>query len=206
MRTDLFDEVAATVFASKTYDEFKKKLASSGCCKCPELCQTRTNIVVDRGNNKARIVAIGEAPGEKEDLQGAAFVGRSGQLLDKMMASIGIDTNKDLLIINVVKCRPPENRAPKPIEAENCMPYLKWQLDFVKPEVVVLLGATAVKHLMPADKDKGMKERVGQFFDLPDYPGTKFQLLYHPAYLLRDPRKQPETLEHLKALKRYLDR
>jgi DNA polymerase len=105
----------------------------------------------------------------------------------------------------VVKCRPPDNRAPKPSEADNCKPYLKWQLDFVKPEVVVLLGATAVKHLMPENKDKGMKEQVGQFFDLPDYPGVKFLLLYHPAYLLRDPRKKPETWEHVKRLKQFLE-
>ncbi len=205
MQFDLFDTQTSQILGAKTYAEFKERLARSGCSKCPELCQSRRTIVVDRGNPQARVVAIGEAPGENEDLQGLAFVGRAGQLLDKIMASIGIDTNKDMLILNVVKCRPPDNRAPKPPEAENCLPYLKWQLDFVKPEVVLLLGATAAKHLMPHQKDVGMRERVGQFFDLPDYPGVKFQLLYHPAYLLRDPSKKQEMWEHMKSLKKLLD-
>ena len=205
MQFDLFDKSASDIFSAKDYASFRSRLTESNCSKCSELCETRHNIVVDRGNPKTDIVVIGEAPGENEDLQGKAFVGRAGQLLDKIMESIGLDTNKDMLIINVVKCRPPDNRAPKPNEAENCKPYLKWQLDYVKPKVVVLLGATAAKHLMPDQKDAGMKDRVGQFFDLPDYPGTKFLLLYHPAYLLRDPRKKPEMWEHVKGLKRYLE-
>ena len=194
-----------STFSATTYAEFKSRLIASACPKCPDLCATRHNIVVDRGDPAKPIVVIGEAPGENEDLQGKSFVGRAGQLLDKIMASIGLDTNKDMLIINVVKCRPPNNRAPKPLEAANCRPYLKRQLEFVKPEVVVLLGATAAKHLIPEQKGRGMKERVGQFFDLPDYPGTKFLLLYHPAYLLRDPRKKPETWEHVKKLKQFLE-
>lgn len=190
---------------SRDYASFKAELIESNCSKCAELCAGRHNIVVDRGNPNTKIVIIGEAPGENEDLQGKAFVGRAGQLLDKIMESIGLDTNKDMLIVNVVKCRPPDNRAPKPSEADNCKPYLKWQLDFVKPEVVVLLGATAAKHLMPDQKDKGMKERVGKFFNLPEYPQAKFLLLYHPAYLLRDPRKKIEMWEHVKELKKYLE-
>lgn len=186
------------------YATFKSDLIASQCAKCPELCESRHNIVVDRGNPATKIMVIGEAPGENEDLQGKAFVGRAGRLLDKIMASIGLDTNKDMLIVNVVKCRPPNNRAPKPMEAANCRPYLEWQINFVKPSVVVLLGATAAKHLMPEQKGQGMKERVGQFFDYPKYPGTKFLLLYHPAYILRDPRKMPEMSEHVKGLKEFL--
>lgn len=202
---DLFEPATNDVLAAKTYEEFRRQLIASHCAKCAELCEGRTNIVVDRGNPKASIVAIGEAPGENEDLQGKAFVGRAGQLLDKIMTSVGLDTNKDMLIINVVKCRPPDNRAPKPQEAMNCFPYLKWQLDFVKPKVVLLLGATAAKHLMPGKADVAMKDRVGQFFDLPDYPGVKFQLLYHPAFLLRDPRKKTDMWAHMKILRDYLD-
>ncbi len=197
--------VTSDVLRATTYEEFKTKLIASNCSKCPELCQSRHNIVVDRGNPQTKVLVIGEAPGENEDLQGRAFVGRAGQLLDKIMASIDLDTNNDMLIVNVVKCRPPENRAPKPVEADNCRAYLKWQIDFVKPEVVVLLGATAAKHLMPEQKGQGMKERVGQLFDLSTYPNTKFLLLYHPAYLLRDPRKKPEMWEHVKKLKAYLE-
>ena len=100
------------VFSAKTYVDFKNKLIDSQCSKCPQLCANRHHIVVDRGNSAAKIVLIGEAPGESEDLQGQAFVGRSGQLLDKVMQAIGLNTERDTLIINVVKCRPPKNRAP----------------------------------------------------------------------------------------------
>lgn len=192
------------LFEAQTYEEFKSRLIESNCPKCPELCAARHNIVVDRGNPKTKIVVIGEGPGENEDLQGKAFVGRAGQLLDKIMESIGLDTNKDMLILNVVKCRPPDNRLPKPMEAANCKPYLEWQLRFVKPKVIVLLGATAAKHLMPNQKAGGMKDRVGQFFDLPEHPGVRFLLLYHPAYLLRDPRKKKDMWEHVKKLKDFL--
>lgn len=197
----LFDE---KIFSSKTYEDFKRALSESNCSKCVELCVDRHNIVVDRGNPAAKIVLIGEAPGENEDLQGKAFVGRAGQLLDKVMMSIGVDTNRDTLIINVVKCRPPKNRPPKPEESKNCFPYLKWQLEFVKPAVIILLGATAAKYLLPSDKKQNMKDRVGKLFDLPDYPACKLQLLYHPAYLLRDPRKKKDMWEHAQILRRYL--
>ena len=205
MQFDLFDTTTSDIFKSKDYAAFKSRLIASNCSKCPELCETRHNIVPDRGNSQTKIMVVGEAPGENEDLQGKAFVGRAGQLLDKMMASIGLDTNNDMLIVNVVKCRPPDNRAPKPSEAENCKPYLEWQINFVKPRVIVLLGATAVKHLLPDQKGQGMKENVGQFFDHPAFPEVKLFLLYHPAYLLRDPRKKPETWEHLKTLKKFLE-
>jgi DNA polymerase len=122
------------------------------------------------------------------------------------MESIGLDTNRDMLIVNVVKCRPPDNRAPKPAEAANCRPYLEWQLRTIKPKVVVLLGATAAKHLIVSQKGENMKDRVGQFFDVPQYPGVKFLLLYHPAYLLRDPRKKKDMWEHVKNLKVFLSR
>jgi len=137
-------------------------------------------------------------------MQGQAFVGRAGQLLDKIMASIGLDTNQEVLILNIVKCRPPKNRAPKPEEAKNCFGYLQRQLAFVKPRLIILLGATAAKDFIPS-RD-GMKERVGQFFDVPEYPGAKFLLLYHPAYLLRDPRKKTDMWEHVKGLRNFLDK
>ncbi|MCG3205137.1 MAG: Type-4 uracil-DNA glycosylase [Elusimicrobia bacterium] len=186
------------------YVEFKNRLMESQCAKCPDLCRDRQHIVVDRGNSDAKLMIIGEAPGEKEDFLGKAFVGRAGGLLDKLMAAIDLDTNRDMLIVNVVKCRPPNNRPPTSHEADNCRPYLEWQIQHVRPQVVVLLGATAAKHLMPEEKGRGMKERVGRFFNLAKYPQAKFFLLYHPAYLLRDPRKIPETVEHLKILKSHL--
>jgi DNA polymerase len=206
MQFDLFEPKAADIFAAPSYAEFARRLKESNCSKCPDLCAERTNIVVDRGNPAAKLVAIGEGPGENEDLQGKAFVGRAGQLFDKIMASVGIDTNTDMLILNVVKCRPPQNRAPKPQEAVTCRPFLEWQLKWVKPRAVILLGATAAKHLMPEQKEGPMKDLVGKFFDLPAYPGVKFMLLYHPAFLLRDPRKKPETWEHVKTLRAYLEK
>jgi uracil-DNA glycosylase family 4 len=196
-----------TAFAepkARSYEEFRRWLAASGCALCPELCASRTHIVVDRGNPEAKVVLIGEAPGEKEDLQGQSFVGRSGQLLDKIMASIGVDTNRDTLILNVIKCRPPKNRRPAPEEARNCWPYLKKQLEMVKPRLVVLLGATAAKYFLTETKGAAMKDRVGRFFEAADFPGVEFQLLYHPAFLLRDPRKRADMDQHVQALRKKI--
>ena len=205
MELDMFAPESNSVLSSKDYSQFKMALRETGCQKCGELCRDRHNIVVDRGNADTDLVVIGEAPGENEDLQGASFVGRAGQLLDKIMASIDLDTNRDMLILNVVKCRPPKNRAPLPEEAKNCFPYLEWQLKNVKPKVVVLLGATAAKYFLPKKKSTNMRDLVGNFFDHPQYPGVAFQLLYHPAYILRDPRKKPLMLEHVKKLQAHLN-
>ena len=144
---------------------------------------------------------IGEAPGENEDLQGKAFVGRAGRLLDGLLKELGFDTNQDSLIVNVVKCRPPENRKPEPAEAASCRPFLKKQIALVRPKIILLLGATALRHMLPGKKDFSMKKEVGNFFGHPEYPGIQFMTLYHPAYILRDPRKKPILIEHLKRFK-----
>ncbi len=204
MPIDLFDSAANTIFDAKTYPQFKEELIRSACSKC-ELHKSRTHIVVDRGNPLAKVVMIGEAPGENEDAQAKAFVGRAGQLLDKLMKEIGFDTNQESLIINVVKCRPPENRAPSQKEADTCLPFLKRQLELVKPRVILLLGATAVKHIIPNKKGAAMGEEVGKFFHHLDYPGVELMVLYHPAYILRDPRKTPLMQEHLRRFKYFLD-
>ena len=152
-------------------------------------------------------MVIGEAPGETEDREGRAFVGRAGRLLDQAMAAEGFDTNRDVLIANVVKCRPPGNRPPKPAEAANCFPYLRWQLDRVRPRLVVLLGATAARHfLKDRMKSAPMKDAVGRFFRLPEEPGIDFLLLYHPAFLLRDPRKMADMREHLRRMRAFVDK
>jgi len=161
--------------------------------------------VIDRGNPNSKILVIGEAPGEKEDLQGKAFVGRAGQLLDKIMDSIGLKTNEDMLIINTVKCRPPENRPPTAAEVETCRPYLNYQISLVKPKIILLLGATALKHILPDKKKVSMEEVVGKFFTDDQFPGVQFMVLYHPAYLLYDPRKKEPMWQHVKKLKSYLD-
>ncbi len=202
---DLFDQSQNEILVAKTYAEFKKALAESNCQRCA-LSGSRTHIVVDRGDPEADVLFIGEAPGQNEDIQKKAFVGRAGQLLDSLMKDIGFDTNRDSLIINVVKCRPPDNRAPQPKEVAACSPFLKWQIDFVKPKIILLLGATALKHMIPDKGEFSMQNEAGNFFDHPNYPGIKFMVLYHPAFILRDPRKKPIMVEHLKRFKDYWDR
>ena len=204
MQFDLFDTTQNKILAAKSYPEFKEELIRSNCTKC-ELSKNRTRLVVDRGNPEARVLFIGEAPGENEDLQARAFVGRAGKLLDGMMKEAGFDTDRDGLIVNVVKCRPPENRAPRPEEVETCFPYLKKQLDLVKPKIIVLLGATALKHVIPGKKEFSMEQEAGNFFEHVEYPGTRFMVLYHPAYILRDPRKRTVMEQHIRRFRDFWD-
>ena len=193
---------AAVALSAGTYGAFKALLAASGCARCA-LSASRTQIVVDRGNSSARVLFIGEAPGEKEDLTGRAFVGRSGRLLDSMLKEAGFDTERDALIVNVAKCRPPKNRAPSKEEAGACRPFLKKQIDLVQPRLIALLGKTALTHILPEKKDLSMAEQAGRRFQHPDYPGTDLMVLFHPAYILRDPRKKPLMAGHLRALKEF---
>lgn len=204
MQFDLFDAGSNTILGSSTYEEFKNRLANSGCDKCP-LHHGRTHIVVDRGNPSAHIMTIGEGPGEKEDQQALAFVGRAGQLFDKIMSAVGIDTNRDMLVANVVKCRPPENRSPRAEEAAECIPYLQRQIELVKPKVILLLGATALKHIDKSKTAFQMSDEAGKFFALNDYPGIQFMVLYHPAALLYNAKLKPAMWEHVKRLRRYLE-
>ena len=197
----LFDGGEPELLSIRDYGEFKRALAASGCARCA-LGEGRTNIVVDRGSPAARILAIGEGPGAEEDATGRAFVGRGGRLLDRIMAEGGIDTERDFLIANVVKCRPPENRVPRADEAAACRPFLLHQIDLVSPRVIVLLGASAIRYLLPARKRVAMKEIVGRPFEDDAWPGITFLVLFHPAYLLRDPRKLPLAAEHVKTLRK----
>ena len=200
MLLDLFDEGQNKILGAKTYADFKKELIASDCTRCA-LSQGRTHIVVDRGNPEASVLMIGEGPGENEDLEGKAFVGRAGRLLDRLMKDIGFDTDKDSLIVNVVKCRPPENRAPKQEEVGACIGFLKKQMELVKPRIVLLFGATALKHLFSDRADFSMKSQAGTFFYHAEYPEVQFMVLYHPAYILRDPRQTPVMEEHLRRFK-----
>jgi DNA polymerase len=150
-------------------------------------------------------MVIGEGPGENEDRQGKAFVGRAGQLFDQIMSAVGIDTNHDMLIANVIKCRPPENRSPRADEAAACMPYLKRQIDLVRPKIILLLGATALKHMDKTKTNFQMSEEAGKLFTLADYPLIQFMVLYHPAALLYNAKLKPTMWAHAKNLRRYLD-
>ena len=204
MQFDLFDSGSNTILGAESYEDFRERLRSSACTKCP-LHQGRTHIVVDRGNPQAPVMTIGEGPGENEDKEGRAFVGRAGQLFDKIMGAVGIDTDRDMLIVNVVKCRPPENRSPRMEEAAECMPFLKRQIELVRPKVILLLGATALKHIDKTKTSFQMGEEAGKFFSLPDYPGIQFMVLYHPAALLYNAKLKPAMWEHVKKLRRYLE-
>jgi len=155
------------------------------CCKCG-LGSSRTNAVPGEGNPAARIVFVGEGPGADEDAQGRPFVGRAGQLLDKIIAAMGLKRS-DVYICNVLKCRPPDNRDPKPEEIINCLPYLQRQIELINPEIIVALGAHAARALL--DNNKSIGQLRGIFHEY--YPGLgkgpiKLMATFHPAYLLRN--------------------
>ncbi len=202
---DLFDNTQNDIFGAKKYPLFKDYLKNSNCERCG-LYESRRNIVIDRGNPSSKLMIIGEAPGKNEDIEGKAFVGKAGKLLDEIMKAISLNTEEDLLIANVVKCRPPENRSPLREEVSACLPYLHKQIELIQPRVIVLLGAVALKHMIPEKKDFSMAEEAGTFFSSEDYPGVQFLVLYHPAYLLYDPRKKQDMWEHVKQLKVFLEK
>jgi DNA polymerase len=200
---NLFDPEMNEILSADSYSKFKEMLIRSDCKRC-NLHKSRTQIVVDRGNPSASVLAVGEGPGENEDRQGLVFVGRAGHLLDEIMASVGIRTDTDLLLANIVKCRPPQNRAPQTAEAEMCLPFLKKQISLVRPKLILLLGAVALTYMLAERKSFSMEDEVGRFFTIPGYPGTEFVTLYHPAFLLRDPRKKKDMWDHIRKVKRHL--
>ncbi len=154
------------------------------CCKCG-LTETRTHAVAGEGNPDARIVFVGEAPGADEDAQGRPFVGRSGKLLTKIINAMGLE-RKDVFICNILKCRPPENRDPKPEEIVQCEPYLNAQLDLIRPEIIIALGAHAAKTLLQTTKAIGqLRGRFHDYYFSPDEEPVKLMPTYHPSYLLR---------------------
>jgi uracil-DNA glycosylase family 4 len=203
MQSDLFDTEYNSILAAADYGEFHKLLKAYDCKRCT-LCHSRSQIVIDRGKPDTPIMLISERPGDNEDLVGKPFVGRAGDLLDKMLAAIGLDSNSDVLIANVTKCRPETDRSPTRAEVEACMPFLEKQIELVAPKVIVILGAVALKWFDPSRSDIKMEEEAGRFFELAQFPGVQFVVLYNPAFLLRDPRKKQPTWEHLKALRALL--
>ena len=198
--SSLFGElVPAPVKLTKSTETFAQIHAEIGdCTRCP-LHQQRTHVVHTEGNRKARLMFVGEAPGADEDIQARPFVGRAGQLLTKIIEAIGLK-REEVLIGNVNRCRPPGNRAPTTEEASMCKPFLLREIAVVQPEVIVVLGNTAMKNLL--DTREGITRLRGQF---QDYKGIKVMPTFHPAYLLRDPSKKRETWEDLKKVRDYLD-
>lgn len=170
----------------KKSDKLKKlKQECLNCARC-ELGKTRTNIVFSDGDpDSARYILVGEAPGANEDLTGTPFVGRAGRLLNEFLESADISREKDLYIINTVKCRPPENRVPKDEEKAECRHYIEEQINTVKPEVIILCGATALKSFYPA-KTPISKIR-GEWLKI-DVGGTEYDAMaiFHPSFLLRN--------------------
>lgn len=162
------------------------------CTRCQELAETRTRTVFGVGNPEARIMYIGEAPGADEDRQGEPFVGRAGQLLDKITAACRL-TREEIYICNILRCRPPGNRNPKPDEAANCREYLDAQIEFVDPEYIVCWGSVAAHNLL--DTKAAIGKMRGRFFD---YKGIKVLCTYHPSYLLRSPGAKKDVWADMK--------
>ena len=160
------------------------------CTRC-KLHKGRNKIVFGDGSPKAELVFIGEGPGADEDQQGIPFVGRAGKLLTQMIEAMGMQ-RKDVYICNVVKCRPPENRAPEPDEVGTCSPYLLRQIDVIRPKVIVCLGAVAAKTLL--ETTRGISQFRGQWLE---WRGRKLIATYHPAYLLRNPNAKGEVWKDL---------
>ena len=169
------------------------------CTRCG-LCEGRTQVVNTFGNLHARLMFVGEAPGADEDAQGRPFVGRAGQLLTKIIEAIGMK-REDVLIGNVNRCRPPGNRQPTLEEAAICRPFLFREIAAVKPDVIVVMGNTALRNLL--EVREGITRVRGKF---QDFRGIKVMPTFHPAYLLRDPSKKRETWEDLKKVRDYLDK
>ena len=171
----------------------KLKSECLNCRRCP-LCETRNNVVFGVGPENAEVLFIGEGPGEQEDLKGEPFVGRGGKLLDDMLELIDLDRSR-VYIGNMVKCRPPRNRDPLDIEQKACAVWLQGQLELIAPKIIVCLGRIAAMRFI-RDDFKITREH-GQWFDM---DGRRVMALYHPAALLRDPGKRPETFDDLKKL------
>lgn len=159
------------------------------CTSC-QLESTRTKVVFGVGNEEARVLFIGEGPGENEDKQGEPFVGRAGQLLDKMLEAVDLSRKSNIYIANMVKCRPPKNRDPLPEEVEQCIGYLRSQVTIIKPAIIVCLGRIAAQYII----DKGFKvtQQHGEWFTR---GGIQMMGTFHPAALLRNPGSKPQAFQ-----------
>lgn len=165
------------------------KDACMGCQNCP-LGATRTNLVFGTGNENAEVLFVGEGPGENEDLQGEPFVGRGGKLLDKYLEAIDLSRDKNIYIANMVKCRPPHNRDPKPEEQEECIKWLREQFRLLRPKIIVCLGRISAQKLI--SQDFKVTKQHGEFFEK---GGVLMMGTFHPAALLRNPNQKPAALE-----------
>ena len=179
-----------------TWEELEKTCKECTLCA---LSETRTNCVFGVGNREARLMFVGEAPGEKEDLSGIPFVGAAGQLLDKYLTAVDIDRDS-VYIANILKCRPPKNRDPNPEEQDKCIGYLREQVRLIRPEIIVCLGRISAMRLIKPDYR--ITAEHGQFVKKGNFTLTA---VYHPAALLRDPRKKEDMYRDMLKIKEFLD-
>lgn len=183
--------------ATKGLTDFYQEIKD--CKKC-HLHETRTNLVFGTGNQEAEVMFVGEAPGREEDLKGEPFVGKAGQLLDKILAAIDF-TRDGVYIANVLKCRPPENRDPLPDEIETCEPHLLEQIRIIQPRIICALGRIAAQALLKTKLPLGkLRGRIH------DYHGTKLIVTYHPAALLRYPQYKRPTWDDVRLLRKEYDK
>ena len=182
--------------ASETLADLDKQICT--CVKCP-LGHTRTKFVFGVGNPHATLMLIGEAPGADEDAQGEPFVGRAGQLLNKILEAINFKRG-DVYICNILKCRPPNNRTPQPDEVEQCIPYLQKQIELIKPKVILCLGLVAAQNLLHTTE--GLGKLRGRVIT---YEGIPLMVTYHPAALLRNPNWKRPAWEDVKAVRKLHD-
>jgi len=177
-------------------DELEK--ICKNCTLC-DLSKTRTNVVFGEGNPNAKLMFIGEGPGEMEDKTGRPFVGRAGKLLTKIINTVLELERSDVYIANIVKCRPPNNRVPTIEEAQTCKPYLIKQIEIINPEILVCLGKTAFMYLL--ESDMPISKVRGQIFE---YKGKKVIPTYHPSFLLRNPSAKKESYKDFLLIKSML--
>ena len=178
------------------------------CLKCEKcgLCKTRTNVVFSDGVPNNKLMLVGEAPGYWEDIKGKPFVGKAGQLLDKIFGCVGLSREKDVYICNTIKCRPPDNRNPLPEEKQACREFLDGQIEVLKPRIIIVCGNIALNSLLP--NERGITKARGKWFDGPY--GAKMIPMFHPSYLLRNDSREkgsPKwlTWQDIKEVKRVYD-
>jgi len=189
--------ISGTAAVIESLDDIKTEIGPA-CTRCKLCTLGRTQIVFGTGHTKARLMFVGEAPGEEEDQRGEPFVGKSGQLLTKIIEAIGLSRDQ-VYIANVIKCRPPANRNPEPDEVAACEPFLFRQIDVIKPAVIVPLGKFAAQCLLKTT-DPITRLRGRRF----DYRGTTLIPTFHPAYLLRNPSAKREVWEDMKLVRAIL--
>ncbi len=173
---------------------------AAACRKCA-LGSTRLNSVPGEGDPRARLVCVGEAPGQTEDETGRPFVGRAGELLNQILAAVGL-AREEVFICNVLKCRPPNNRTPEPLEAAACSPYLHRQLELIRPKVILALGKPAATTLLNVPASTALGELRGKVHR---YRGIPLVVTYHPAALLRNPHWKAPTWDDVRIARRILD-